>query len=74
MNSEPSVDNNTKVGYNESNDLNEHIIDMSVQKPINDVDCRHDMLIADPEDTLGDAVYHGCINPKCGVGFYLRKK
>jgi len=62
------------IGYNDTqlNDENEVVIDLSVIPPLNDQECRHETLVADPEDTIGDAVYHGCQNPKCGIGFYIR--
>lgn len=66
-----NVDNTPTIGYNEPNDANEVVIKMDEQVPINDPECQHE-LVADPEDTLGDAVYHGCIKPKCGVGFYIK--
>jgi hypothetical protein len=79
-------DNAQQVGYNESNThdaydavadhyLNQpHIVKMDEQSPLNDTDCKHETLIPDLEDTLGDAVYHGCANYKCGVGFYIQPK
>lgn len=69
-----SLDNVSGIGDNVDNDINEHIVKMDEQKPINDTDCRHETLIPVPGDTLGDAVYHGCANNKCGVGFYIRAK
>ena len=66
-----SVDNAPQVGYNEVNDDNVEIVKMDEQRPVNDTDCRHDNLVPDKNDTLGDAVYHGCGNHKCGVGFYI---
>lgn len=45
---------------------------MDEQKPINDNKCQHENLIADPSDTIGEAVYHGCANTQCGVGFYIQ--
>lgn len=65
------VDNSSTVGYNEGNDLDE-IIDLSGVPPINDVECKHETVVADPTDTIGDAVYYGCQNPKCGRGWYIR--
>lgn len=78
-----SVDSQSALGYNTDNDLNElariagiashtEIVKMDEQKPINDTECRHETLVPDPDDTIGDAVYHGCVNPKCGVGFYIQ--
>ena len=70
-----SLDIPTKLGYNNSeNDENVHIVKMDEQEPINDTECKHETLVADPEDTIGDAVYHGCANRKCGVGFYIQPK
>lgn len=77
------VDNGSLSGYNTSNDIDElaaiagiqdhtQIVKMDEQKPINDTECRHETLIPDPTDTIGDAVYHGCANYKCGVGFYIK--
>ena len=71
-NSNNSVDLSTQVGYNVSNDEDVVIVKMDEQAPINDTDCRHETLVPDPEDTIGDAVYHGCSNRKCGVGFYIQ--
>lgn len=68
-----SVDNSTHIGYNGGNDENVEVVKMDEQKPINDTECRHEVLIPDPKDTIGDAVYHGCANHKCGVGFYINK-
>lgn len=53
-------------------DQHTQIVNMDHQKPIHDNKCRHKTLIPDPEDTIGDAVYHGCANVKCGVGFYIK--
>ena len=71
------------MGYNEdTNDENVQvenaqtpgveIIKMDEHKPITDSKCKHETLIPDPDDKLGEAVYHGCANPKCGQGFYLK--
>jgi hypothetical protein len=70
-----------EMSYNTTNDLNEAIVDnilmrpqivkMDEQRPINDTKCKHENLVADLDDTIGDAVYHGCANYKCGVGFYI---
>ena len=69
-----AVDNTAPVGYNDSQQHDETmiVVKMEEQKPIHDTTCRHENLVADPDDTLGDAVYHGCANPKCGVGFYIK--
>lgn len=77
------VDSQNDLGYNTNQDdeyariagIGPHteVVKMDEQKPINDTECRHPKLIPDPEDTIGDAVYHGCSNHKCGVGFYIRK-
>lgn len=48
------------------------IIKMDEQKPLGDTKCRHETLIPDPDDVIGEALYHGCSNPKCGVGFYIQ--
>lgn len=69
-----SVDTSPQNGYNVNNDLNEIVIKMDEQAPIHDTECKHDSLVADPQDTIGDAVYHGCANTKCGVGFYISNK
>lgn len=79
---ENSVDNPTRMGYNVGSNNDEYaelagipesiqIVKMDEQPAINDTDCRHETLIPDPTDTIGDAVYHGCSNYKCGVGFYI---
>jgi hypothetical protein len=77
-----SVDSQTPLGYNKDNndeyariagiDQHTEIVKMDEQKPINDTECRHETLVPEPDDTIGDAVYHGCVNPKCGVGFYIQ--
>jgi hypothetical protein len=67
----------------ESNDIDElaalagisehtQIVRMDEQKPINDTECKHETLIQNPDDKIGDAVYHGCSNYKCGIGFYIQ--
>jgi hypothetical protein len=77
------VDNGSGLGYNKAqNDLyaavidrdylKTHIVKMDEQKPINDTSCQHENLVADTDDRIGDAVYHGCANPKCGVGYYVK--
>lgn len=68
-----SVDFLQQVGYNNSNDSNVEVVKMDEQAPINDTECTHETLIPDPSDTIGDAVYHGCANWKCGRGWYLSK-
>lgn len=68
---ENSVDIPDQISYNGLNDENVEVVKMDEQKPINDTECRHETLIPDPTDTIGDAVYHGCANYKCGVGFYI---
>lgn len=64
--------------YNTTNNNDEHeavdIIKMDEHEPLNDVNCTHETLVANPNDTIGSAVYHGCANPKCGRGFYLQNK
>lgn len=79
---EIKFDNGNALGYNgERNEsyaaiagIDQHtqVVNMDHQKPIHDTDCRHSTLVPDPEDTIGDAVYHGCANPKCGIGFYIK--
>lgn len=76
-----NVDLSGGVGYNEGNDIYDavadhylnqpHVVKMDEQKAINDTDCRHETLVADPTDTIGEAIYHACANNKCGVGFYI---
>jgi len=79
-----NVDSQNGLGYNKDNINDEYaamagipdhtqVVDMDLQKPINDVGCKHETLIPDPRDTLGDAIYHGCANEKCPVGFYIRQ-
>lgn len=65
------VDNSTDIGYNVNNDDNEVVVDLSAIPPLNDVECPHTTIVVDPEDTIGNAVYHGCQNPKCGRGWYI---
>ncbi|UOF78010.1 hypothetical protein [Caudoviricetes sp.] len=50
------------------------IVKMDEQKPVNDTKCQHETLVPDPDDRIGDAIYYGCANQKCGRGFYLREK
>lgn len=69
-----SVDIHSDLGYNVTNDAHEvEIVKMAEMEPINDTSCTHEKLVADPLDTIGAAVYHGCQNPKCGAGFYLKQ-
>jgi antirestriction protein len=68
---ENSVDNSNQVGYNVVNDENVEVVKMDEQRPVNDTECRHPNLIPDPTDTIGEAIYHGCANLECGVGFYI---
>lgn len=76
------VDVPSGIGYNVGNDVNEAVVEhylnqpqivkMDEQAPVNDTSCRHEELVADPNDMIGEAIYHGCTNRKCGVGFYIR--
>jgi len=71
MNNE-SVDFSDNVGYNtNNNDENVTIVKMDEQHHINDPECTHEVLVPDPDDTIGNATYHGCANPKCGRGWYI---
>ena len=74
MSTENSVDFSDEVGYNSINDENVEVVKMDEQRPINDTECTHETLVPDPEDTIGNAIYYGCANPKCGRGFYLNQK
>lgn len=67
------LDNSQEVGYNSLNDdLYVEVVKMDEQSPINDTECQHPTLIPDPEDKLDNgSVYHGCANPKCGLGWYI---
>lgn len=69
------------IGDNIPNDVNavvEHyltqpqVVKMDEQRPVNDTGCKHETLIPDPDDRIGDAIYHGCANYKCGLGFYIQ--
>jgi hypothetical protein len=71
MNNE-SVDISAEMGYNSPNDENVTIVKMDEQAPINDIECTHAVLVPDPDDTMGDAIYHGCANRKCGLGWYIK--
>jgi len=74
MNSDQNgVDISKEMLYNVANDENVEIVKMDEHAPINDTECRHENLIPDPDDTIGDAMYHGCSNRLCGVGFYIKK-
>ncbi len=78
------LDNSYIISDNVSNDVHGSVVDsylnrlevvkMDEQKPINDTDCKHEKFVPDPNDTIGEAIYHGCANPKCGIGFYLAIK
>lgn len=70
---ENKVDFSGQVGYNGDNNDEYVVVKMDEQRPINDIECKHETLIPDPTDTIGEAVYHGCANYKCGLGFYLTK-
>lgn len=83
MNNENNfLDKAHPIGYNDSNAKYEGIVDdyllrpqivkMDEQEAINDPSCRHEILVPDPDDTIGEAIYHGCNNRKCGQGFYIR--
>lgn len=73
MENNNAVDFSENVGYNTgNNDEDVTIVKMDEQVPINDVECTHEVLVSDPKDTIGDATYHGCNNPKCGRGWYLK--
>lgn len=77
-----NVDSQNDLGYNTNQDdeyaaiagIDQHtqIVRMDEQKPIHDTECKHETLVPNPDDTIGDAVYHGCSNPKCGRGWYIR--
>lgn len=80
-----SVDFSPSMGYNYNQDelydrIAENylsapqIIKMNEQRPLGDKRCKHKKLVADPDDSIGEAIYHGCANPKCSVGFYIRQK
>lgn len=78
---ENSVDIQAKLGYNVTNNDDYaqlagvpepvQIVKMDEQQAVNDTECTHQTLIPDPNDTIGDAVYHGCSNYKCGRGWYI---
>lgn len=72
-NNNKSVDNSSQISDNVDNDVNVHVVKMDEQAPINDSNHEH-RLVADPSDTIGEAVYHGCIIPRCGLGFYIREE
>lgn len=72
MDSENAVDFSAEMGYNNTNDENVTIVKMDEQRPINEPECPHDDLVPDPDDSIGDAIFHGCANPKCGRGWYIR--
>lgn len=71
-NSDKSLDNSELISYDISNDDEYEVIKVGEHEPIHDVDCKHETLVANPEDTIGEAVYHGCANKHCGVGFYIK--
>lgn len=69
------VDISGDLGYNEAtlNDDNAFVVKLDEQAPLNDTECKHESLVPDPDDTIGEAVYHGCANKRCGLGFYIRQ-
>ena len=71
MNENP-LDFQTDKGYNVDNNDGNELIDMSEATPLNDLECTHETLVPDPDDKIGDAIYYGCQNPKCGRGWYIR--
>lgn len=68
---ENNIDNSHQMMYNQGND-DYVVVKMDEQRPINDNKCSHPILVAEPEDTIGKAIYHRCSNYKCGVGFYIQ--
>jgi hypothetical protein len=68
------VDSTSETRYNSNNDEYVDVIKMDEQRPLNDTTCQHDTLVADDNDTIGDATLHMCANVKCGVGFYIKNK
>lgn len=74
MDQNNTLDATDKIGYTSNNDANEFVVKMDEQRPLNDIECKHETLIPDPDDTIGDAVYHGCSNKNCGVGFYIQPR
>lgn len=73
-NSNNNVDISSQMGYNvDTNDDSMIVVKMDEQKAIHDTACMHDQLQPDYDDTIGGAIYHGCLNPQCGVGFYINK-
>lgn len=73
---ENSIDSSPVNGYNTGlDDTNGvEIVKMDEQRPINDTECEHKEFVIDPKDRIGEAVYHGCTNPRCGLGFYQKNK
>ncbi|MCB1711291.1 MAG: hypothetical protein KDH96_02060 [Candidatus Riesia sp.] len=69
---ENNVDSSTEIVYNDTQDDENVIVKMDEQRPINDLDCQHLEMVPDPNDTIGEAIYYGCSNPKCGRGYYLK--
>lgn len=65
------VDRPPENGYdsNTPNDTYE-IIQAGQYPALNDPSCEH-VFVSDPEDTIGDAIFEGCI--KCPVGRYVQK-
>ena len=63
-----------EISYNSTQD-DEYveIVKMDEQKPINDTECKHETLTPDFDDKIGTAVYYGCSNRKCGMGWYIQK-
>lgn len=84
MNPENVFDKSAEMRYNINNNgiydtvadnllSQPQIIKLDEHEPVNDLECKHEVIISDPTDTIGNAVYHGCANPKCGRGYYLKQ-
>ena len=70
------LDTNSEPSYNNEIDAihGVEVVKMDEQRPVNDTECKHEEFVVDPTDTIGEAIYHGCTNPKCGLGFYIKNK
>lgn len=69
-----TLDNHGTMSYTEDNNDKNVVVKMDEQRPINDIECKHKVLIPDPTDTIGDAIFHGCGNRLCGMGWYIQPK
>lgn len=74
MQGDNTFDIQDTIGYNSNqDDVNDFVVKMDEQAPVNDISCEHKEMIPNPDDRIGNAIYYGCANQKCGRGFYLQR-